>query len=114
MKHFIIGLVMASISASPAVARGSADMQTVKITLKDHRYTPDVITVRAGQKIRIDITNRDATADDFESEGLHVDRNLKPHEHATFVIGPLKPGRYPFKGELHAETAHGEVVAEVR
>ena len=36
---------------------------------------------------------------------------MKPHEHVSFVIGPLKPGRYPFKGELHAATAHGEVVA---
>ena len=92
--------------ATPALAE-----PTVVVVTLDHRFTPDIITVPSGQKIRIDLSNRDPTADDFESDVLHVDRDVKPHEHVSFVIGPLKPSRYPFKGELHAATAHGEVVA---
>ena len=111
MKHVIFGLALVSISSSAALASGPSDMPVETITLKDHHYTPDVITVPAGRKVKIDITNRDTTADDFDSDELHVDRDLKPHERATFVIGPLKPGHYAFKGELYAATAHGEVIA---
>ncbi|MBC7492468.1 MAG: cupredoxin domain-containing protein, partial [Novosphingobium sp.] len=48
--------------------------------------------------------------DDFESEDLHVDKDVAPHGRVGFFIGPLKPGTYPFKAELHAATAHGQVV----
>lgn len=104
-------IALAGVVATASAAASLSDMPLEIITLKDHRYTPEVITVPAGQKIRIEITNRDATADDFDSADLHVDRDLKPHERAAFVIGPLKEGHYKFKGELHAATAHGEVIA---
>ncbi len=110
MRPMLFTLALAIIPGTAALA-DTPPAQVVTIVLKDHRYTPDVITVPAGQKIRIDITNRDATADDFDSDELHVDRELKPHEHAAFAIGPLKPGHYAFKGELYAATAHGEVIA---
>lgn len=111
MSYFIIGMALAGVSTGAVLASGSPGLTEVTITLKDHRYAPDVVTVPAGKKIRIDVVNRDATADDFDSDDLHVDRDLKPHEHATFVIGPLRPGHYAFKGELYAATAHGEVIA---
>ena len=111
MHRLLLGLALACFGASAAFAGAAADMPVVAITLKDHRFSPDIITVPAGQKVKFDITNRDASADDFDSDDLHVDRDLKPHERATFVIGPLKPGHYGFKGELHAATAHGEVIA---
>ena len=115
MSRAFLMVVLAAMAAAPLPAplgAASADMPVVVITLKDHRFTPDTIAVPAGRKIRVELTNRDATADDFDSDALHVDRDVKPHEHVSFVIGPLKPGHYPFKGELHADTAHGEVVAE--
>ncbi|MCM8598918.1 MAG: cupredoxin domain-containing protein, partial [Candidatus Accumulibacter sp.] len=31
---------------------------------------------------------------------------------ATIVIGPLKPGSYPFYGEFHEATAKGVIIAE--
>lgn len=111
MKHVIFGLSLISTGTSAALASGPADISVETITLKDHHYTPEVITVPAGYKIKFDITNRDSTADDFDSDDLHVDRDLKPHERAIFVIGPLKPGHYAFKGELYPATAHGEVIA---
>ena len=110
MKPILFALGLAIFPAGAALA-DAVPAPVVTIVLKDHRYTPDVITVPAGQKIRIDITNRDATTDDFESADMHVDRDLKPHEHAVFSIGPLKPGHYAFTGELYAATAHGEVIA---
>src|SRR5579863_8366393 len=99
MQRFLFCSALAVLGVGTALAAGPGERLAVTLTLKDHRFAPDTITVPAGQKVKIDITNRDATADDFDSDDLHVDRDLKPHEHATFVIGPLKPGHYAFKGE---------------
>jgi hypothetical protein len=32
--------------------------------------------------------------------------------YATIKLRPLRPGRYPFTGEFHPDTANGVVVAE--
>lgn len=111
MKRILTALALTFPVCGAAQAKALEEVPIVVLTLKDHRFTPDVITVPAGRKIKFDVTNRDSTADDFDSDALHVDRDLKPHERATFVVGPLKPGRYAFKGELHAATALGEVIA---
>jgi plastocyanin len=99
------------------LAMGSAALATPKpasgvvhLVLKDHRFSPETIYVPAGRRVKIDFVNQDATADDFDSDDLHVDKDLGPHGHTAFYIGSLKPGTYAFKGELHAETAHGTVV----
>lgn len=110
MRTVLAGLLLAS-SAAIAVAKTTPHPQVIVINLRDHRFVPDMITVPAGQRIKIDITNRDATADDFDSDDLHVDKELGPHVRASFFIGPLKPGSYAFKGELHAATAQGKIVA---
>jgi plastocyanin len=88
----------------------SGQPEVVKLTLKDHRFSPETITIPAGQRVKIDFTNEDASADDFDSDDLHVDKDIGPHGRTAFFIGPLKPGSYAFKGELHAATAHGTVV----
>jgi hypothetical protein len=31
---------------------------------------------------------------------------------ATIFIGPLRPGKYPYFGEFHPETAQGVIIAE--
>ena len=106
-----IAIASLLLTITPALAAAKAPVQTVVLTLQDHAFSPAVITVPAGQRIKIDLTNRDATGDDFESEDLHVDKDVAPHGRVGFFIGPLKPGTYPFKAELHAATAHGQVVA---
>nr|WP_279587898.1 cupredoxin domain-containing protein [Sphingomonas vulcanisoli] len=95
---------------SATLADPVASSRGLQLVLKDHRFSPDVITIPAGQRVKIDFSNQDATADDFDSDDLHVDKDIGPHGRIAFFIGPLTPGTYAFKGELHAATAHGRVV----
>jgi hypothetical protein len=92
-------------------AQADAPSQSVKLTLKDHRFTPDAVTVPAGRKIRIELTNLDAALEEFDSVDLHVEKDVPPHGHVGFDVGPLAPGAYAFMGELHADTAQGEMKA---
>jgi plastocyanin len=110
MKAGLCALALIGMAAPAALAAEPA-VHTVALTLKDHRFTPAQVIVPAGQKIRIELTNEDAALEEFDSDDLHVEKDVTPHGKATFTVGPLKPGKYSFMGELHADTASGELTA---
>ena len=106
----VLGFLMV-FAAGSALAEASTDPVTVALTLKDHRFMPAEVTVPAGRRIRIELTNRDAASEEFDSDDLHVEKDVTPNGKASFTVGPLRPGTYAFMGELHADTASGVLVA---
>jgi plastocyanin len=103
-------LLLAGGAAAPAAFGAPAD-PVVTLTLKDHRFTPASVTVPTGQTIRIELINRDPASEEFDSTDLGVEKDVTPNGRASFTVGPLKPGRYSFMGELHSDTAAGQLVA---
>jgi hypothetical protein len=84
----------------------------IQVTLKDHRFTPEEIHVKAGQAATISIKNEDATAEEFDSDSLKVEKVIAGGQQGLVRLRPLDAGRYPFMGEYHSGTAHGVVIAE--
>jgi hypothetical protein len=106
----LICLVLAlELAVSPAAAQPPAG--PFRLVLKDHRFTPDTLTVPAGQKFKLEVVNGDASGDELESAALKVEREIAPHGKLLLQLGPLAAGAYPFVGDLHAETAKGVIVA---
>ncbi len=104
-------LLVAMLTMSPvAGAVAGADEPVVTLTIKDHRFDPATLTVPAGVRLRIDVQNLDATAEEFESTGLHAEKIVVGGGHSVVRVGPLQPGRYAFGAEYHPE-AKGELVA---
>ena len=103
-----LGALLLAGTLSPAAAAPDAQ---VTLTLKDHRFTPDSVEVPAGQPVRIELINRDAATEEFDSEDLRVEKDVTPNGKVSFVVGPLKPGIYSFMGELHSDTAIGTIKA---
>jgi hypothetical protein len=95
--------------AAPALA--AAEPAVVSLTLKDHRFTPSTFEVPAGEKVRIELINRDPATEEFDSHDLRVEQLVTPNGRTSFMIGPLKPGAYSFMGEFHPQTAQGRVTA---
>jgi len=62
--------------------------------------------------VTITVINQDATAEEFESSILKVEKVIAGKSQGVVRIGPLAPGRYPFVGEYHESTAKGVVIAE--
>ena len=108
LSLFVLTAVFAATAAAtPALADDGITLQ-----LKDHKFTPAEIHVKANQANLIVMTNDDATAEEFDSPSLKVEKVVAGHSSGNVRLRPLAPGRYPFTGEFHADTAKGVVIAE--
>lgn len=106
MPKLLLTLLILILGFAPARA---AD--PVTLILKDHRFSPDQITVPAGEKFRIEVVNQDDTPEEFESHDLRIEKIVTPGGRITVTAGPLKPGKYRFVGEYHEDTAIGTITA---
>lgn len=111
MRLVLAVLTSALLAGGVSAAVAMPEPRVVTLTLKDHRFTPEAVEVPAGQRIRIDLINRDAATEEFDSEDLRVEKDVTPNGRVSFVVGPLEPGTYSFMGELHADTASGVLKA---
>lgn len=84
----------------------------VSLSLSNHRFTPEEIHVKANTPSTVSLTNNDDQAEEFDSTTLRIEKIVAGHSTGTMRWRPLAPGRYPFMGEFHSETAQGVVVAE--
>jgi hypothetical protein len=84
------------------------------LSIKDHRFTPNALSVPAGERFRIEVENRDPTPAEFESSDLRIEKIIGPGGKITVMAGPLKPGIYKFFDEYHPDTAKGTITAVAR
>jgi plastocyanin len=82
------------------------------VVIRNHKFEPAEVRVPANTKVRLIVDNQDASAEEFESKELKREKVIAAKSKGTVLIGPLKPGRYPFVGEFHESTAKGVVIAE--
>jgi hypothetical protein len=105
-------IALFALAALVTLSPGAARAQEYTLTIKDHKFTPEELKVPANTRVVITVINEDATAEEFESNILKVEKVIAGKSRGTVRIGPLKPGRYPFVGEFHEATAKGVVIAE--
>lgn len=84
----------------------------IAVTLKDHKFSPSVIHVKANTPNVIALTNKDPIAEEFDSSALKVEKVVAGNSSANVRLRALAPGKYPFVGEYHPATAQGVVIAE--
>jgi len=101
-----------SISAAATLAVAADDLPMIAVAIKDHRFTPSEIHVPQGKPVILKITNEDITPEEFDSTALKVEKVIVGGTYGTIHLRPLGPGRYPFMGEYHSDTAQGVVVSE--
>jgi plastocyanin len=99
--------VTALLAASAAAAPPSFELE-----IRNHLFQPDVLKIPANTKVRLVVTNRDATPEEFESFELNREKVIMGGTKAIIFVGPLPPGEYPFFGEFNPNTALGKIVVE--
>jgi plastocyanin len=106
------GSTLAVVLAALSVASAHAIAQEFNITIRNHTFEPQEIRVPAGKRVSIYVSNEDASAEEFESPALKVEKVIPGKSKGLVRVGPLAPGRYEFFGEFHPDTAEGVVIAE--
>jgi hypothetical protein len=98
--------------ASPMLTTPSLADGPIAVTLQNHKFTPSEIHVKANTPSVIALTNKDSTAEEFDSTSLKVEKVVAGNSSGNVRIRALEPGRYPFMGEYHSATAEGVVIAD--
>jgi len=111
-RQRIAAALAAAVLLAAAAPGRAEDLPNVAVTIKDHRFTPSEIHVPAGKPFTLTIKNEDPTAEEFDSSALKVEKVIAGGQSGRVRLRPLGPGRYPFMGEFHPDTAQGVVVSE--
>ena len=104
----LAGLLGAIVVAGTAVAD---EPLRIEVTIKNHVFTPSEIQVPTGKPTILVVRNQDAGPEEFDSSALKVEKVIVGNTYVTIRLRPLGPGRYPFMGEFHPDTAQGVVVS---
>ena len=73
------------------------------MVLENHRFAPLGNHVPANKKAELLIKKRDATADEFDSASLSVEKVIAGKGKGVMHLRALCPGHYPFLGEFNAQ-----------
>ncbi len=92
--------VLALAAASPALA----DNPSFSIALKNNQFVPSEITVPAGVKVELVVSNDNSTPSEFESTQLHREQVVTAGQKIIVFVGPLDPGSYEFFDDFHPQT----------
>lgn len=110
MKKMLLAACALAALTGPLAARADAPQYT--IVIQNHRFEPAELTVPAGERVKLVVDNRDATAEEFDSYDLRREKVVPGGTKGEVWIGPLEAGSYAFIGEYHAHTAKGRLIAK--
>lgn len=102
----VVKLALTSASAS------ASEIPVFNLSIQQGKFSPPLIEVPAGKKIKLHVKNEGHGAEEFESSDLNREKLIAPGASADIFIGPLQPGAYKFFGEFHPETAQGQIIAK--
>ena len=112
MHRFVLLLATTLAAAVALSAATAADPAEIALTIEENRFQPEEVRVKAGAPFVLVVTNRDKTAEEFESRELRIEKVIPPGKTVRLRVPALKAGTYPFVGEYHEKTAKGRIIAE--
>lgn len=112
MRRAAVLAVSLGVLVTSAAEAAPGDPIRQELVISNHSFDPAEINVPAGQPVVIHVRNLDATAEEFDSPALKVEKVVGAHGEGLVHVRPLAPGRYEFMGEYHPATARGVVVAK--
>jgi hypothetical protein len=104
--------ILAGLLAASRVAPACAEPMSFTLTIKEHRFIPEVIEAPANQRVVLHIHNIDPTPEEFESYELNREKVVVGGGTINIFLGPLAPGVYPFFGDFNQKTAQGRLIAK--
>lgn len=110
VKTTILALIALPRLTIAAVAH--AEDGVAELRFQNHRFTPQTLTVTAGQPFAIKVFNVSDETIEFESFKLNREKAISPGENITVRLPALSPGSYDFYDDFHQDVPEGAIVAK--
>jgi len=104
----IVGMMLLSASAVYA----DDPVVEARLILFNRTFDPQELMLPAGKKIKLIITNKDASNAEFESPQLNREKVVKANAEIYVYLGPLKVGVYSFFDDFHRQTTAGKIIVQ--
>ena len=111
MTRYVALMVVLAMAVGLVAVAAAADVE-VPLVLEKNRWQPDVIKVKAGAPFVLVITNKDKGPEELDMQQPRIEKVIPGGKTVRLKMPALKPGKYPFVGEYHSETAKATIVAE--
>ena len=111
-KFATLALLAAVATFLVAGAPAQPEDTAFELTIRNHRFEPAVLEIPKDTRVKLRVTNADASPEEFESRSLNREKLIPQGTTATIYVGPLAPGTYRFFGEFHEDTAQGRIVVK--
>lgn len=104
-----------ALTAALTACNASGSAREVVIEATEMSYSPKVIEVKPGEKIKFTVVNKGAVDHEFESEEIKFDELVIPpgKSRSVVVTMPTKAGEYEFFCDAeghHADGMSGKIV----
>ena len=106
-KLFITTIALTSLISSAFAANSEYLIQ-----IKDHKFQPEKLEIKAGSDFVLVIENLDKTLEEFESDDLKKEKLVRAGKKVSIPVGALKAGEYKFYGDFHQKTAQGKIIVK--
>src|SRR5438445_9436429 len=94
-------LLAALLLALAAAVR--AEERSVALAVAEHGFAPPEIEAAAGERLRLEVTNRTVAAIEFESFELNREGVVPPGQTVAVYVSGVPPGPYVFSDDFHQE-----------
>ncbi len=88
------------------------ETNVASIRFADHHFTPQTLTVTAGEPLAVKVINSSNETIEFESFKLNREVAMTPGETITVRLPPLRPGTYDFYDDFHQDVPEGSIIAK--
>ena len=96
-----LGAALLLIVAAKAAA---AAEQVFHLAIVNQAFEPDTLTIPAGQRVKIMVTNKDSIPAEFESNDFHAEVVIPGKTELPVYVRPLEPGTYHFFNDFHPQS----------
>ncbi len=100
----------ANAAAWSAGAPAATAMPSFELTIKNHKFIPQELSIPADQEVKLTIKNLDATTAEFESDDFQAEKAVPSEGEVSLYIPPLKPGKYGFYDDFHEDETRGTLL----
>ncbi|HLK09821.1 MAG TPA: cupredoxin domain-containing protein [Candidatus Binatia bacterium] len=95
-----------------AVASAAPREQVIHVTAQRFRYEPNVITLRKGVPVVLELVSLDREHG-FKVRGLGLRADIKPGAPTRLRFVPQRTGRFPFACDVFCGSKHEEMTGEL-